>query len=102
MNESYNDLSTYAEMVKPFQTQELATEAISKFFDAVAAARKEYRIADVHIQVLVGAENGVLHHELHLGNSANAIVMLSAALKHHLSEATDGINPPAAKKRVKK
>ena len=52
-----NDSTLYRELSKPFATNEEANTAVARFFDAVEAARREFRIPDVVVACEIGVES---------------------------------------------
>lgn len=84
------DLQNYRMMSEPHASKEDANKALESFFEAVEAARKEFRIPDVHVIVKMN----FLHEETegsamasaHFGNSLEAGIMCAWALGQEESD----------------
>ena len=55
---SHNDPKHYEELNQPFINGKVADKAISDFMDEVSQARDKFKLADVHVLVLVPVMKG--------------------------------------------
>jgi hypothetical protein len=85
-----NDFENYRKMSEPFESTELADEAVERFFDAVAKARNENHIADVHViiktNVIKNGKEGQGISTFHIGNSRDGAMMCAYALGQERAE----------------
>ncbi len=87
---SHNDPGHYEEMSNPFASGKIADEAINGFLDEVHAARDKYKLADVHVLVMVPiTKNKKIIHGIsyaHFGYELNAAQMCEWGLSKALQK----------------
>lgn len=85
MSKSKSDPANYRKMSEPFKTAEEVNDALTGFYEAVEEARKQFRIADVHVIVKAnyitssGSEAAGMTNA-HYGNTLESAPMCAWAL----------------------
>jgi hypothetical protein len=79
------DPANYRAMSEPFKNPEEVNDALVNFYEAVEKARKQFRIADVHVVVKMnyitsGGDEAAGMTNAHYGNSLEAAPMCAWAL----------------------
>lgn len=81
MTDRRNDPKQYRELSQPFDSSEIANEALKRFFDDVEAARTKHKIADVTVIVevrhMIDGEEVRGSASSHFGDSRNRLPMIA-------------------------
>lgn len=97
MSKFKNDPENYYKMSEPHETPEKAQEALQKFHDKVAEARKEFMIADVLVVTKDSVRYGdgtvgqFMQHG-QIGNQLNGVAMAAYAYGKLQAEQTELLN----------
>jgi hypothetical protein len=100
-----SDPANYRAMLVPHESIDAANAAWNKFLDVVEKARKEFRIADVHVlaRMHVSTEAGEMATQAssHYGNGMEALAMLAEAYGAERERLLSALERTATGKRSK-